>query len=107
VEGTEIGGPGARLGLLVGHTATFRFFSSSTRADDVAGLVLDEWETEDLEELPPLRVRLDGGREGRVPVKLAAHLTELGALELWCTTGEAGERWKLELDLRGPERRAP
>jgi hypothetical protein len=105
-EGTEIEVPGAQLGLLVGQTATFRFFASSTRADDPAGLVLDEWETEELEELPPLRVRLDGTREGRVPVRLAAHVTELGALELWCATGEAGERWKLELDLRGPERRA-
>jgi Hsp70 protein len=106
-EGTEIEVPGAQPGLLVGHTATFRFFASSTRAEDVPGLVLDEWETEELEELPQLRVRLDGEREGRVPVKLTAHLTELGALELWCTTGRSDERWKLELDLRGPERRAP
>jgi hypothetical protein len=39
-------------------------------------------------------------------VRLVANVTELGALEIWCTTGAPGERWKLELDLRGPERRA-
>jgi molecular chaperone DnaK (HSP70) len=105
-EGTEIQVPGTQLGLLVGQTATFRFFASSTRADDAAGSVLDEWETEDLEELAPLQVRLDGAQQGRVPVRLVANVTELGALEIWCTTGAPGERWMLELDLRGPERRA-
>src|SRR5690606_461998 len=83
-EGTELEVPGAELGLLVGQTATFRVFASSTRAEDPVGQVLDEWETEELEELAPLRVRLGGAREGRVPVRLSAHVTELGALELWC-----------------------
>lgn len=105
-EGTEIQVPGSQLGLLVGQTATFRFFASSTRAEDAAGSVLDEWETEDLEELAPLQVRLEGAQQGRVPVRLLANVTELGALEIWCTTGAPNERWKLELDLRGPERRA-
>lgn len=105
-EGSEIEVPGAELGLLVGQAATFRFFASSTRADDSVGTVLDEWETEELEELAPLRVQLGGTREGRVPVRLSAHLTELGALELWCRAQGSDERWKLELDLRGPERRA-
>ena len=34
-----------------------------------------------------------------VPVRLRAHVTEVGTLELWCV-GEAGRRWKLEYNVR-------
>ncbi len=103
-EGTEIEVPGAELGLLVGRKATFRFFSSSTRSEDEVGQVLDEWEAEELEELAPLQVVLDGTEGERIPVRLRAHATEVGTLELWCVSREGGRRWRLELDVRGAGR---
>ena len=101
-EGTELDVPGAEFGLLVGQQARFRFFASSTRGEDRVGLVLDEWETAELEELAPLTARLDGSASGRVPVRLSAHVTEIGTLELWFVARESGERWKLEFTVRGP-----
>jgi hypothetical protein len=100
-EGTELAVPGAEFGLLVGQQARFRFFASSTRGEDPVGLVLDEWDTGDLDELAPLSARLDGSASGRVPVRLSAHVTEIGTLELWFVAREGGERWKLEFTVRG------
>lgn len=100
-EGTELAVPGAEFGLLVGQQARFRFFASSTRGEDQVGLVLDEWDTEELEEMAPLTARLDGSASGRVPVRLSAHVTEIGTLELWFVAREGGERWKLEFTVRG------
>jgi len=99
-EGTELAVPGAEFGLLVGNDARFRFFASSTRGDDAVGLVLDEWDTADLDELPPLTARLDGAASGRVPVRLSAHVTEIGTLELWFVARDGDERWKLEFTVR-------
>jgi hypothetical protein len=99
-EGSRLDVPGTEFGLLVGQVATFRFFASSTRRDDPAGRVLDEWESAELEELTPLRVELDGDSGGRVPVRLAAHVTEIGTLELWFAPPGQGERWRLELSVR-------
>ena len=100
-EGTELAVPGAEFGLLVGQQARFRFFASSTRSEDPVGLVLDEWDTSELEELAPLSARLDGSASGRVPVRLSANVTEIGTLELWFVAREGGERWKLEFTVRG------
>ena len=100
-EGTELAVPRAEFGLLVGDQARFRFFASSTRSEDAVGLILDEWDTADLEELTPLSARLDGATSGRVPVRLTAHVTEIGTLELWFVAREGGQRWKLEFTVRG------
>jgi hypothetical protein len=50
-----------------------------------------------------LSVVLDGERGVRVPVHLAAHVTEIGTLELFFA--EAERRWKLEFTVREPSRR--
>ncbi|MBM4265141.1 MAG: Hsp70 family protein [Deltaproteobacteria bacterium] len=99
-EGTELDLPNSRFGLLVGETATFRFFASTVREQDSPGQVLDDWETEELEELAPLSVRLEGESGARVPVHLAAHVTEIGTLELYFAGAET--RWKLEFTVREP-----
>jgi molecular chaperone DnaK (HSP70) len=99
-EGTELAVPGAEFGLLVGEQARFRFFASSTRGDDAVGVVLDEWDTAELDELPPLEARLEGPAAGRVPVRLSVHVTEIGTLELWFVARDGGERWKLEFTVR-------
>ena len=92
---------GAEFGLIVGEPAEFRFFGSSVRRSDQPGTVVDGWEAGEIEELVPLEATLDAaGEEGRtVPVRLAAHVTELGTLELWCVARD-GRRWKVEFNVR-------
>ena len=111
-EGSRLAVPGAEFGLLVGRNATFRFFASSTRREDRVGDVLDEWESEELDELGPLRVELGAEASGgdasgtaaapglRVPVRLAAHVTGIGTLELWFAPPGEPDRWRLEFNVR-------
>jgi molecular chaperone DnaK (HSP70) len=101
-EGTELELPGAEFGLIVGEPAEFRLFGSSVRRDDVAGTVIERWQPGELEELPPVETTLTrSGQEGRtVPVRLRAHATEIGTLELFCVARDGAERWKLEFNLR-------
>lgn len=101
-EGTELEVPGSQFGLLVGEAAEFRFFASTTRNEDAPGQVLDELDTEELEELAPLHVELEGESRDRVPVRLTAHVTEIGTLELFFVGKSDGERWRLEFTVREP-----
>ncbi|MBK7538725.1 MAG: Hsp70 family protein [Myxococcales bacterium] len=105
-EGSTVELPDDELGLVVGEPVSFRFFSSTTRKDDAAGVLLEEDEP-DLVELDPVEQTVPA-HEGRqagdlVPVRLSAHVTEVGTLELWCTArdrGERGERYRLEYSVR-------
>jgi len=85
----------------VGEPAEFRFFGSSVRRNDVPGTVVDQWSPGELDELAPLEATLTAeGEEGRtVPVRLRAHVTEVGTLELWCVARD-GRQWRLEFNLR-------
>jgi Ethanolamine utilization protein EutJ (predicted chaperonin) len=103
-EGTaaEIGG--REFGLAVGEAAEFRFLSSTTRKGDAPGTLIEDW-GEDLQELSPLEVTLDGGGSSNgdlVPVVLESRVTEIGTLELWCKQKDGEGRWKLELNIREP-----
>jgi molecular chaperone DnaK (HSP70) len=97
-EGTDLRIPGREFGLVTGAPAEFRFFASSHRKEDGAGLLLEEVPAE-LEELAPIEVTLPGNPGEFVPVSLEAVLTETGVLELWCVARD-GRRWKLEFNLR-------
>jgi len=104
-EGTEADVPGPEFGLVVGEPAEFRFLSSTTRRDDAIGTVLERWSPEELQELTPLETALGAadGREGEaVPVRLHAHVTEVGTLDLWCQSTRGEGRWKLEYNVREP-----
>ena len=103
-EGSEVDLPGAEFGLVVGEPAEFRFFGSSVRRADRPGTVVDGWQPGELEELPPLAPTLDAaGEAGRsVPVRIRAHVTELGTLELWCVARDGDRRWKVEFNVRQP-----
>jgi hypothetical protein len=99
-EGTRAELAGDELGVVVGETATFRLFSSALRREDRAGDVVEDLEA--LEELPPVETALPG--EGHapgevVPVRLRAHVSELGTLELECVDRK-GAAWRLEWNLR-------
>jgi hypothetical protein len=104
-EGAEADVPGPEFGLVVGEPAEFRFLGSTTRRDDKVGTVLERWAPEELQELAPLETALsaEDGRDGEVvPVKLHAHVTEVGTLDLWCQSTKDESRWKLEYDVRDP-----
>jgi molecular chaperone DnaK (HSP70) len=104
-EGTETDVPGPEFGLVVGEPAEFRFLGSTTRRDDPIGLVLDRWQPDELEETAPMETALaadDGASGEAVPVRLHAHVTEVGTLELWCNSTRDDRRWKLEFNVREP-----
>jgi hypothetical protein len=106
-EGTEAQLPPHELGVVVGESVRFRFFGSSVRREDEAGVVLEDWKRDGLEELPPIEVTLpaEGRREGDVvPVRLRAQVTEVGTLQLEAEAlqpRKAEERWRVELSVRG------
>jgi hypothetical protein len=99
-EGTRAELAGEELGAVVGETATFRLFSSALRREDRTGDVVEDVDA--LDELPAVETALPG--EGHapgevVPVRLRAHVTELGTLELECVD-RSGAAWRLEWNLR-------
>ncbi len=91
--------------LVTNRPVSFRLYSSSTRQDTPGALVpigdgradtLDDGS--DLLELPPIVTVLRARGRGEVTVRLEVHITELGALEIYCV--EATETWKLAFDMR-------
>jgi hypothetical protein len=98
-EGTAHQYGDREFGLVVGEPAEFRFFCSSSRKNDEAGLMLDDWNPEELEELAPVEVALSGSSGELVRVSLESHVTETGVLELFCVAND-GRRWKLEFNVR-------
>jgi hypothetical protein len=103
-EGTSAQVGAGEFALVVGEPAEFRFFSSSTRRDDGAGTMIDDWSGE-LDELEPVQVTLaaDGDAGTRVRVRLETSVTATGVLELWCVARD-GRRWKLEYQTRASRR---
>ncbi|MGQ9918321.1 MAG: Hsp70 family protein, partial [Bryobacteraceae bacterium] len=102
-EGTQAAVPGREFALHVGEPAEFRFFVSSSRKQDAIGDLLEEL-PEELEELAPVEIHLDGEPETVARVTLEVRVTETGVLELWARglpgTPHEGRRWKLEFQLR-------
>jgi hypothetical protein len=100
-EGTEADVPGQEFGLTVGEEAEFRFLGSTVRRDDRPGTLVEDWE-EQIDELAPMRVTLDGDGKagGVVPVHLSTRITEVGQLEVWCSSRDDKKKWKLEFNAR-------
>ncbi|HTR49426.1 MAG TPA: Hsp70 family protein [Kofleriaceae bacterium] len=107
-EGQSVELPDDELGLVVGETATFRFFAAATRKDDAAGALIDA-DAPGVSELDPVEKLVDAGDAGErkpgelVPVRLESHVTEVGTLELWCVARDGHGRWKLEYSVRERE----
>jgi hypothetical protein len=102
-EGTETDVPSDEIGLVVGESAQFRFFSSSTRKQDGPGDLLPGWTPEEIEETDSLETVLPADEaidEPYVPVRFHSRITELGVLELWCVSTKTDKRWKLEFSVR-------
>jgi molecular chaperone DnaK (HSP70) len=105
-EGSTVELPDDELGMVVGETSTFRFFAAATRKEDAAGALVDA-DAEGVVELDPVEklVAAEGDRKpgDMVPVRLEAHVTEVGTLELWCVARDGHGRWKLEYSVRERE----
>jgi hypothetical protein len=102
-EGQRIEVPSAEVGLVVGESAPFRFFRSSTRKEDRPGDTLTHWDETELEETDSLVAALpaeEGRDDAYVPVHFQSHITELGVFELWCVSTTGDRRWKLEFSVR-------
>ncbi len=105
-EGTEAPLPPYEFGLVVGEPVRFRFFTSTVRRDDPVGALLDQWYSDEIEELTEIEVTLSPEHHNPgdvVPVQLAATYTEVGTLRLEAVAKDTGERWKIEFEVRGQE----
>jgi len=102
-EGTEVPVPGEEIGLIVGQTARFRFFSSTKRAGDIVGSKLDRWSPDELVENEPIELNLSSENTSDslyVPVRFLSRVTELGMFELWCRATRSEQQWKMEFNIR-------
>jgi molecular chaperone DnaK (HSP70) len=103
-EGEEIAIAGHDFDLLMGQPVVFPLASSSVRADDKPGDLVRA-DPDSIRELPPLQSLMRVSRKAkaeRAPVSLAARVTEVGTIELWCQSRTDARRWRLQIQLRGP-----
>ena len=107
-EGEEIAIAGHDFDLLMGQPVLFPLASSSVRPDDKPGELVHA-DPDSIRELPPLQSLMRVSRKAkaeRAPVSLAARVTEVGTIELWCQSRTDLRRWRLQIQLRGPGRSA-
>lgn len=96
------------LQLVANRPVRFALYSSLTRTDDRVGDVV-EFAPDDLggtlHQHAPLEAVIRFGKkaeERMVPVKLGAHLTEVGTIEIWAESKVSEHRWRLQFELRKP-----
>jgi molecular chaperone DnaK (HSP70) len=107
-EGQEISLAQPELELSLGQPVMFPLFSSTVRAGDKPGDLIEVAPTQ-LLHLPPLHTVLRGGKRSgtkSVPVTLAVRCTEIGTLELYCVAKDGQNRWRLEFNVRDIVREA-
>lgn len=96
------------LQLVANKPVSFRLYSSLVRPDDLVGdiVTFDEAAVGDsLHQHAPLEAVIRFGKrteERTVPVRLGAHLTEVGTLEIWAESKISEHRWRLQFELRKP-----
>jgi len=108
-EGQELVLDKPELELALGQPVRFPLYTSTVRADDKAGDVL-QFQPEQLLQLSPLQTVLRGGKRSgtkNVPVTLAARSTAIGTLELYCVSRDGQNRWRLEFNIRDLIQPAP
>ena len=90
------------LHLVANKPVSFRLYSSLTRVDDRIGQVLPDAQAAELHLHAPLNAVIRFGKTGErmVPVKLRAHLTEVGTLEVWADSKISEHQWRLQFELR-------
>jgi molecular chaperone DnaK (HSP70) len=88
--------------LALAEPVEFPLYVSSTRLVDPSGAVVDV-DLEELTSLPPIRTVLHAGHKRHpqtVRVRLHAHLSEVGTLELSCREVDGNRSWRLQFDVR-------
>jgi molecular chaperone DnaK (HSP70) len=108
-EGDEIAIDRRDFDLLMGQPVAFPLASSSVRPDDRPGDLVPA-DPDSIRTLPPLQTVMRVGRKARadsVRVRLAAGITEVGTVELWCQSLTDDRRWRLQIQLRSPDGSAP
>ena len=88
------------LHLVANKPVSFRLYSSLARVDDQVGDTIAA--SEELHLHAPLNAVIRFGKTGErlVPVKLRAHLTEVGTLEVWADSKISDHHWRLQFELR-------
>jgi len=109
-EGTSADVPSDEIGLIVGETAHFRFFSSTVRKDDRPGTILDSshitsaeadlQEGDSMETVLPATDADGNETDDYIPIRFRTNITELGIMELWCDSTISDKQWKLEFSVR-------
>jgi uncharacterized protein DUF3731/Hsp70 protein len=101
-EGTRLELGEREFTALTNRPVSFTLYSTTTRQDAQGEVVrFDEGE---LHRHAPLVTVLRYGKRSRhieLDVRLTAHFTEVGTLELWCEAPKTGHRWRLQFQLRG------
>jgi molecular chaperone DnaK (HSP70) len=94
------------LQLVANRPVSFRLYSSLTRTEDKVGDIVD-YSPDDvgdsLHQHAPLEAVIRFGKKVEqrlVPVRLGAHLTEVGTLEIWAESKISEHRWRLQFELR-------
>ena len=88
--------------LTLAKPVEFPLYYSSTRLVDPPGAMVDV-DLEQLTPLPPIRTVLHAGRKRQpqqASVRLHAHLSEVGVLELSCREVDSNRDWRLQFDIR-------
>jgi len=88
--------------LTLSEPVEFPLYVSSTRLADPPG-VLVKVDRDELTPLPPLRTVLSTSRSSDEPtarVRLHAHVSEIGSLELSCREVDGKRSWRLQFDIR-------
>ncbi len=88
--------------LALAEPVEFPIYVSSTRLVDPPGKVVDV-DTNELTPLPPIRTVLHTGRKKErqlANVRLHAHLSEIGMLELSCKEVDTSRVWQMQFDIR-------
>ncbi len=101
-EGQTIELDSQELSLVANRPVSFRLYSSLTRVDDPVGHLLPSVDIAGLHLHAPLNAVIRFGKTGErlVPVKLRAHLTEVGTLEVWADAKISEHHWRLQFELR-------
>ena len=96
------------LQLVANKPVSFRLYSSLERADDATGDIVEfpaSAAGAELHQHAPLEAVIRFGKKAEqrlVPVRLGAHLTEIGTLEIWAESKISEHRWRLQFELRKP-----
>jgi molecular chaperone DnaK (HSP70) len=103
-EGQTIELDSQDLHLVANKPVSFRLYSSLSRPDDPVGFVFENSQNsaDQLHLHAPLNavIRFGKAAERLVPVKLRAHLTEVGTLEVWADSKISEHHWRLQFELR-------